>query len=240
MKKTLITLCLAALTSAAGAGSNDAAELDQAKHATAAFGGALKSELVAAMQSGGPIEAIDVCNTRAMLIGEEVSLEQGMTLTRVSLKNRNPDNTPNEWQAAVLESFEARKAAGEAPGGLAWHEVADTETGKEFRFMKAIPTGWRNSCAPGSGKAGRTLSRRQGDRLQRRRHPWRICGHPTTRLKGYLWERAMPAIFIYSKTIKTSRAWPAPTIPRLRLRLLLRAQYAPAPPAFRSCAGGSG
>jgi len=141
MKKTLITLCLAALTSAAGAGSNDAAELDQAKHATAAFGGALKSELVAAMQSGGPIEAIDVCNTRAMLIGEEVSLEQGMTLTRVSLKNRNPDNTPNEWQAAVLESFEARKAAGEAPGGLAWHEVADTETGKEFRFMKAIPTG---------------------------------------------------------------------------------------------------
>ncbi len=141
MKKTLITLCLAALASGVSAGSDETAELDQAKQATAAFGGALKSELVSAMQSGGPIEAIDVCNTRAMLIGEEVSLEQGMTLTRVSLKNRNPDNAPNEWQATVLESFEARKVAGEAPGALAWHEVADTETGQEFRFMKAIPTG---------------------------------------------------------------------------------------------------
>jgi len=141
MKKTLLTLCLAALASGVSAGSDKAAELDQAKKATAEFAGALKSELVAAMQSGGPIEAIDVCNTRAVLISEEVSLEQGMTLSRVSQKNRNPDNAPNEWQAAVLESFEARKEAGEAPGTLAWHEVADTNNGKEFRFMKAIPTG---------------------------------------------------------------------------------------------------
>ena len=141
MKKTLITLCLAALASGVSAGTDEAAELSQAKKATAAFTGALKSELVSAMQSGGPNEAIDVCNTRAVLIGEEVSLEQGMTLTRVSLKNRNPDNAPNEWQAEVLESFEARKAAGEAPATLAWHEVADSENGREFRFMKAIPTG---------------------------------------------------------------------------------------------------
>jgi hypothetical protein len=141
MKKTLITLCLAALASGVSAGSDEATELEQAKKATAAFARALKSELVSAMQSGGPIEAIDVCNTRAMLIGEEASLEQGMTLSRVSLKNRNPDNAPNEWQATVLDSFETRKMAGEAPGTLAWHEVADTGTGKEFRFMKAIPTG---------------------------------------------------------------------------------------------------
>ena len=141
MKKIIVTLCLAALASGVSAGSDEAAELDQAKKATAAFAGALKSELVSAMRSGGPIEAIDVCNTRAVLIGEEVSLEQGMTLTRVSLKNRNPDNAPNEWQAEVLESFEARKAAGEAPATLAWHEVADIGNGKELRFMKAIPTG---------------------------------------------------------------------------------------------------
>jgi hypothetical protein len=141
MKKALITLCLTALASGVSSGSDETSELDQAKRATAAFAGALKSELVSAMQSGGPIEAIDVCNTRAVLIGEEVSLEQGMTLSRVSLRNRNPDNAPNEWQARVLDSFEARKVAGEAPGTLAWHEIADTGTGKEFRFMKAIPTG---------------------------------------------------------------------------------------------------
>ena len=141
MKKIIVTLCLAALASGVSAGSDEAAELDQAKKANAAFAGALKSELVSAMQSGGPIEAIDVCNTRAVLISEEVSLEQGMTLSRVSVRNRNPDNAPNEWQAAVLDSFEARKFAGEAPATLAWHEVADTGKGKELRFMKAIPTG---------------------------------------------------------------------------------------------------
>ena len=141
MKKTLMTLCLAALASGVSAGSDQAAALDQAKKATAAFAGALKSELVSAMQSGGPIEAIEVCNTRAMPIGEEVSLERGMVLTRVSLRNRNPGNAPNQWQAAVLESFEARKVAGDAPGALIWHEVAETENGKELRFMKAIPTG---------------------------------------------------------------------------------------------------
>jgi hypothetical protein len=141
MKKALITLCLTALVSGVSAGSDETSELDQAKKATAAFARALKSELVSAMQSGGPIEAIDVCSARAVLIGEEVSLEQGMTLSRVSLRNRNPDNAPNEWQARVLDSFEARRVAGEAPGTLAWHEIADTGTGKEFRFMKAIPTG---------------------------------------------------------------------------------------------------
>ena len=141
MKKILTALCLSVLTSGVSAEFDESAELDRAKKATAAFAGALKSELVSAMQSGGPIEAIDVCNTRAVLIGEEVSLEQGMTLSRVSLKNRNPDNAPNEWQAEVLGSFESRKAAGEAPATLAWHEVADSENGREFRFMKAIPTG---------------------------------------------------------------------------------------------------
>ena len=141
MKKIIVTLCLAALASGVSAGSNEAAELDQAKKATATFAGALKSELASAMQSGGPIEAIDVCNTRAVLIGEEVSLEQGMTLSRVSVRNRNPDNAPNEWQATVLDSFKARKLAGEAPATLTWHEVADTGNGKELRFMKAIPTG---------------------------------------------------------------------------------------------------
>ena len=46
MKKILTALCLAVLTSGISAGSDEAAELDQAKTATAAFAGALKSELV--------------------------------------------------------------------------------------------------------------------------------------------------------------------------------------------------
>jgi hypothetical protein len=140
MKKVILTLCLATLASGIAAGFDEATEFEQAKKATAAYAAALKSELMSAMRSGGAHEAVEVCNTRALAISGEVSLENSMNLSRVSLMNRNPGNAPNAWQTEVLNGFEARKKAGEAPGALAWHQIADTENGREFRFMKAIPT----------------------------------------------------------------------------------------------------
>jgi len=61
-------------------------------------------------------------------------------LSRVSLKNRNPENAPNEWQTSVLEDFEDRKAAGSDVGSIAWSETVTVDGEQEFRFMKAIPT----------------------------------------------------------------------------------------------------
>ena len=120
--------------------SGQPAEAEKAMQATAAFGQALKSELVSAMQSGGPLAAIEVCNTRAPLIADAVSLQQDVRVSRVSLKNRNPSNAPNDWQAEVLSSFEQRKSDGENPAQLTWQETVETASGQEFRFMKAIPT----------------------------------------------------------------------------------------------------
>jgi len=141
MKRDLIALLIAGLIPITCAGFDEAGELHQARKATAEFGGALKAELMAAMQSGGALNAIDVCNIRAVEISDEVSLATGMNLSRVSQRNRNPDNAPNDWQTAVLMDFESRKQAGEAADSLSWHEVASTGAGQEFRFMKAIPTG---------------------------------------------------------------------------------------------------
>ena len=121
--------------------ASEKSDLDLAREATAAFAGALKAELMSAMQSGGPLEAIEVCNTRAPLIAEAVSLEKGMEVSRVSLRNRNHANAPNEWQRAVLEEFDARKQAGEDPASIDWQDVARLDRGMEYRFMKAIPTG---------------------------------------------------------------------------------------------------
>ena len=120
--------------------SGQQAEAEKAMQATAAFGQALKSELVSAMQSGGPLAAIEVCNTRAPLIADAVSLQQDVRVSRVSLKNRNPSNAPTDWQAEVLSSFEQRKSVGENPAQLTWQETVETASGQEFRFMKAIPT----------------------------------------------------------------------------------------------------
>lgn len=132
---------VAALALAPFALPADTSPPEQARAAVQAFATALKSELMAAMQSGGPVAAIEVCNTRAPAIAESVSLEQDVELYRVSLKNRNPLNAPNDWQRAVLLQFEERKAAGAEPDTLSWSETVATADGDEYRFMKAIPTG---------------------------------------------------------------------------------------------------
>lgn len=143
MNKVVAGLCTAlSITASVTLASDDnTAEIEQAKKATAAFGGALKSELVKAMQSGGAIEAIDVCHTRAEEIALTLSKETGMNLSRVSAKNRNPGNAANDWQMKVLQSFDDRRRSGEAPGSLTWNKTVENANGAEFRFMKAIPTG---------------------------------------------------------------------------------------------------
>lgn len=114
-----------------------AALVESAKGAVQALGGTLKGELEAAMQAGGPVEAMSICHTKAPEIAKAVSAEKGMEVSRVSLKNRNPVmGQANEWQTAVLNDFEAKKAAGEDAATIAYAEVVDNE----FRFMKAIPT----------------------------------------------------------------------------------------------------
>ena len=117
--------------------ADKAALAEEAKAAVQALGGTLKGELEAAMKAGGPVEAMGICHTKAPEMAKAVSAEKGLQVSRVSLKNRNPVmGAANEWQTAVLNDFEAKKAAGTDPATLVHAEVV----GSEFRFMKAIPT----------------------------------------------------------------------------------------------------
>jgi len=115
-------------------------EAKQAKTAIGIFSKSLSSELKTAMVEGGPLNAIEVCNSSAMPITKQVSAEQGLELSRVSLKNRNPANAPNDWQKQTLELFEQQQASGADPATLVWSSIADVYGEKQFRYMKAIPT----------------------------------------------------------------------------------------------------
>lgn len=117
------------------------AAVDEAKKITMAFSGALKSRLQAAMKDGGPINALSVCNTEAMPITAKAAEESNALVSRVSLKNRNPKNVPNDWQKAVLEDFDARAAKGEDIKKMAFAKVVDNDGKKQLHFMKALPTG---------------------------------------------------------------------------------------------------
>lgn len=108
----------------------------EASSAAQGLGAALKAELESALQTGGPVSALDVCRMKAFDIASRVSAERGMRVSRTSLKPRNPQNAPTPWQAEVLRAFEVRKAAGEDPAKLSYSAMVEGE----FRFMKAIPT----------------------------------------------------------------------------------------------------
>jgi len=105
------------------------------------FGVALKSELKAAMKTGGETKAIEVCQTKAPEISAEFSRKAGFEITRTSLKPRNADNAPDAWEEAVLKQFEKRKAAGEDPKKLEFIEVVNADGQSKIRYLKAIPTG---------------------------------------------------------------------------------------------------
>jgi len=121
---------------------NKEAGVQEAKKITKQFAGQLKKELQAAMQAGGPTNALQVCNLKAMPITEQISNDSDALVSRVSLKNRNPDNVPNDWQREELEAFDKRAAQGENIDTMASVSVKKLDNGKhQIRFMKALPTG---------------------------------------------------------------------------------------------------
>ncbi len=101
----------------------------------------LKGVLIPAMKSGGPVKAIEICNTQAAAISASVSKKYNMKVARTSLKTRNPANKADAWEAQVLKKFEQRKAAGESVKTMEYSEVVSSNGEKVFRYMKAIPVG---------------------------------------------------------------------------------------------------
>jgi cytochrome c553 len=91
--------------------------------------------LLAALNGDGPLLALDVCNTAAPAIAEEIGARVGVTVWRVSLRNRNPRGTPDTWERDVLQQFASRLAAGEPPATI----EASVQTDAGFRYMAAIP-----------------------------------------------------------------------------------------------------
>lgn len=139
MKKTM--LLAAVLAAPVGVSADDAAQrLDASRALVKEFGGALKGELTAAMQAGGPVAAIDACHDKAPGIAETLATRQGWNVGRTSLKVRNPANAPQDWERDVLERFEAARATGAPVDTLEYSETVDVGQGAEFRYMKAIPT----------------------------------------------------------------------------------------------------
>jgi len=141
MKNTIYTFIVAlGLSSAAMAGEIELRS-KQSRIVVSDFMLLLKADLKAAMKEGGPGNAIRVCKNKAPEIAADISEKEGWRVARTSLKLRNPNNKPDAWELKIMQEFEKRKAGGEEIKKLEFAEIITTNGKKQFRYMKAIPTG---------------------------------------------------------------------------------------------------
>jgi hypothetical protein len=120
------------------------AEIDTHREASRAavekLTAAFMKELRQTLKKEGVTAAVAVCHERAPEIAASVSGETGYTVGRTSLKVRNPANAPDAWEKKVLTDFADRRRRGEGMKTMEYAEIVDTGAGREFRYMKAIPT----------------------------------------------------------------------------------------------------
>lgn len=113
----------------------------QGRAVAVAFMAELRTELLAALEAGGPVSGIEVCRGKAREIAERHSRESGFRVGRTSSRVRNPRNAPDAWEERAFATFQARAAAGEAAAGLEHSEVVEQQGKRVFRQLLAIPMG---------------------------------------------------------------------------------------------------
>ena len=96
----------------------------------------LQANLVASMEDGGPVQAIEFCASRAMTLTDSVSesLGDGISIKRVSEFHRNPENAPDASEIEAIRHFEAALAE---DGGLPDDWVQETPAG-ELRYYRPL------------------------------------------------------------------------------------------------------
>jgi len=98
----------------------------------------LKGVLIQQMQTGGIMQAVSVCSDTAQLLTNKFGVERGVFIKRVSLKNRNQNNFPDDVEKRVLNKFESLKQSNELDGETEFAEITTDGNYKYLRYLKPI------------------------------------------------------------------------------------------------------
>lgn len=138
LKRLAVAGLLLVLVPGLGRAEEPPADPSKARAAIAGLGDSLKSALMSAMASGGPVAAIEVCQTAAPALSKTAGDAGGVTVRRTALKVRNPGNAPDDFERRVLEDFAVKIMAGTPPGALEHAEVVTKDGVRTLRYMKPI------------------------------------------------------------------------------------------------------
>ncbi|MEE9551726.1 MAG: DUF3365 domain-containing protein [Gammaproteobacteria bacterium] len=97
----------------------------------------LQAEYEKAAHQNNPEDARKVCKIFSKKIATKLS-KDGWYIKRTSLKPKNPDNTPDQFEKKILQDFEIKKSAGWPIDELAYYKLTEVGNQSEFRYIKAI------------------------------------------------------------------------------------------------------
>ncbi len=99
----------------------------------------LKKQLIASMQLGGPVAAIETCKIKAPEITNHLNSSDTLKIKRTSLRLRNPNNSADDWEQQVLTNFEQQFSSGTPIQELVYSEKITKGDQTTLRMMRAIP-----------------------------------------------------------------------------------------------------
>lgn len=102
------------------------------------FTESLKSILMKEIQTNGIVAAVSVCSDTAQLLTNNYGVEKGIYIKRVSFKNRNPNNQPDELEAKALKHFEELKSEGKLDETSEYFDIVEDNGVKVIRYLKPI------------------------------------------------------------------------------------------------------
>lgn len=98
----------------------------------------LKGVLIEQMQTGEIVQALSVCSDTAQLLTNKFGVERGVFIKRVSLKNRNKNNYPDDFEKRMLNKFELLKQNNELDSETEFAEITEEGDYKYLRYLKPI------------------------------------------------------------------------------------------------------
>lgn len=98
----------------------------------------LKGILIREIQSGGLVRAVSVCSDTAQILTNNFGIQKGLFIRRVSFKNRNPNNYPDDFEKKVLNKFEMLKKNNELDDKKEYFEIVKEGEFIYLRYLKPI------------------------------------------------------------------------------------------------------
>ena len=118
--------------------------IEQGRSISRKMQGILLSNVSSAIQNGGPAHAIAFCNTRAIPLTDSLSELEGVKISRISDKNRNPKNVASSDELELINQFKTNNAKDTV---LSW------DNNENYVYYSTIKTGMP-ACMKCHGSVG--------------------------------------------------------------------------------------